>query len=106
MYSSDLRYHWLLNGEKGGIEDFHCSNMSFGNRPHSWLVMKKLDGITPPTLVSAEEGKKGLPGPPPSACMLRGGISGFMILFRECARYRLRAVDATGKTNTTKAIPR
>src|SRR5215813_11226098 len=80
--------------------------MSLWHRPHSRLVMKNVEGIIPPTLVSADEGKKGLPGPPPSACMLSGGISGLTILLRSRAEYRLYAADATGKTNTAQAIAR
>ena len=39
--------------------------------------MKKFAGMVPPTFVFAEDGKKGLCGPPPSAFMLVGGTEGF-----------------------------
>ena len=50
--------------------------MSVWHRPQTGLVMKKLAGMMPPTLVSAEDGKKGLLGPAPSPSMLTGGSTG------------------------------
>ena len=38
--------------------------------------MKKFDGMMPPTLVFADEGKNGDFGPPPSSCMEAGTTSG------------------------------
>ena len=34
--------------------------------------MKKFEGMMPPTLVFADEGKNGHFGPPPSSCIGRG----------------------------------
>src|ERR1051326_2442542 len=41
--------------------------------------MKKLDGMMPPTLVLADEGKNGDFGPPPSPFIVTGALSGFTI---------------------------
>ena len=38
--------------------------------------MKKFDGMMPPTLVFADEGKNGEPGPPPSPSMDAGADDG------------------------------
>ena len=77
MYSIDLRYHWLLKEEKWWVEDCHWLKISVWQRPQLSLVMKKLAGMMPRTLVSAEEGKNGLCGPRPSCCMLAGTTVGF-----------------------------
>jgi hypothetical protein len=50
--------------------------MSLWHAAHVWLVMKKVDGMVRPTLVFADEGKKGLFGPAPSPSMLIGGVIG------------------------------
>ncbi len=41
--------------------------------------MKKFAGMMPPTFVFADEGKKGLCGPPPSSCIVTGGFAGLMM---------------------------
>ena len=41
--------------------------------------MKKFDGMMPPTLVFADDGKNGDFGPPPSSCMEAGTTSGLTI---------------------------
>jgi hypothetical protein len=41
--------------------------------------MKKFEGIMPPTLVLADDGKNGDCGPPPSWFMDAGTIKGFRI---------------------------
>ena len=41
--------------------------------------MKKFDGMTPPTFVFADEGKKGDEGPPPSSRIDVGTIIGLRI---------------------------
>src|SRR5258705_249153 len=55
MYSTDFRYHWLLNDEKWWVDDFHWSKMSVWHRPQLSLVMKKLAGMMPRTFVSGAE---------------------------------------------------
>src|SRR5262245_10132749 len=53
--------------------------MSRWQRPHVSLVMKKVAGMIPLTLVFADEGKKGLFGPAPSSAIVVGGVTGFTI---------------------------
>ena len=55
--------------------------MSLWQRPHVWLVMKKLAGMIPLTFVFADEGKNGLEGPAPSPSMLTGGHLGFTMRY-------------------------
>ena len=42
--------------------------------------MKKFDGMMPPTFVFADDGKNGDSGPPPSPCIVSGGLVGLTIL--------------------------
>ena len=58
--------------------------------------MKKFAGIVPPTFVRADEGKNGVPGPPPSACMLSGGFSGLTIAYRAVPLPLQRGLDEDG----------
>ena len=44
--------------------------------PHVSESMKKFDGMMPPTLVFADEGKNGELGPPPSSFMDAGVTDG------------------------------
>src|ERR1700710_3323732 len=50
--------------------------MSLWHSPQALESMKKFDGMMPPTLVFADDGKKGDFGPPPSPSMEVGTISG------------------------------
>src|SRR6185369_8409952 len=50
--------------------------MSLWHSPQVAESMKKLDGMMPPTLVFADDGKNGDFGPPPSSCIEAGTISG------------------------------
>jgi hypothetical protein len=76
-------------------------------RPQLSLVMKKFAGMMPRTLVSADDGKKGLFGPPPSSSMLAGTIVGFSILNAALrSRPKLHApseATAASSTNTAAA---
>src|SRR5512144_64600 len=83
--------------------------MSLWQRAHVSLVMKKFDGMIPPTFVFADEGKNGLRAPAPSSSMREGTSSGFTI--RPAARLsercrttiaELQAVTAT----ITRAVAR
>ena len=55
--------------------------MSVWHRPQLSLVMKKLAGMIPRTLVSADDGKKGLEGPRPSSFIDAGTTVGFSIRY-------------------------
>src|SRR3954466_8179050 len=78
--------------------------MSWWHSPQAAESMKKFDGMIPPTLVAAEEGKKGDFGPPPSSVMEVGTIRGLRMWssgFGLALRYSL---VATGKrTSSTTA---
>src|SRR3990172_8702578 len=69
MYSTDFRYHWLLNEEKWCAEESHWAVMSGWHPlfPHFLDSRKKSAGITPSGRVRLDEGKKGLPLPAPSS---------------------------------------
>src|ERR1700712_1724781 len=54
--------------------------MSLWHSPQALESMKKFDGMMPPTLVFADDGKNGDFGPPPSSCMEAGTTSGLTIL--------------------------
>src|SRR5215217_8033787 len=62
--------------------------MSLWHRSQVLLVMKKLAGMIPLTLVFEDEGKNGLFGPPPSPSMLSGAASGLTmrLALRSAAR--------------------
>src|SRR5580765_3002194 len=53
--------------------------MSLWHSPHFSESMKKFDGMIPPTLVFADEGKNGDCGPPPSPAIVTGGFIGLTI---------------------------
>src|SRR6266849_1469560 len=81
MYSTLLRYHWLLNEEKWCIELSHCLKISAWQRWQASDFMKYLEGMLPPCLVCAELGKNFPCGPSPSLSMDSGGISGLEMRF-------------------------
>ena len=73
--------------------------------------MKNFDGIVPPTFVRADEGKKGLDGPPPSSFMVSGVVSGLTMVWlarhRACAIGLTMAGTATASTsNDAPAVAR
>src|SRR6266849_4747256 len=79
MYSTLLRYHWLLKEEKWCIELSHCLKISAWHRWQASDFMKYFEGMLPPCFVCAELGKNFPCGPSPSASMDSGGINGLEI---------------------------
>src|SRR6476619_4529634 len=53
--------------------------MSLWHSPHVADSVKKSDGIVPPTLVCADDGKNGFDGPPPSCSIEIGAVAGLTI---------------------------
>src|SRR5438445_256099 len=67
--------------------------------------MKKLEGMMPPTVVLAEEGKNGDCGPPPSSVIARGALSGFRMRSSDEGKlFRYIANDAGSTRRTRKRI--
>src|SRR5436309_3735741 len=79
MYSTLLRYHWLLNEEKWCAELCHCSYTSWWQRSHAFDSMKYFAGISLPSSVCAELGKNAPLGPSPSPFISAGASSGLLI---------------------------
>src|SRR6266566_9121544 len=77
--------------------------MSLWQRPHVALVMKKFDGIVPPTFVRADEGKNGLEGPSPSPSIVGGGSSGLTMRERVSHWRFAVALTTIGMTITRHA---
>src|SRR5436309_13973118 len=81
--------------------------MSRWHRPQLSLVMKKVAGMVPLTLVFADEGKNGPLAPAPSSSIVVGGVAGFWM--RYAARHRAsrppRTVIATPAATRTATIP-
>src|SRR6476646_12064490 len=69
--------------------------MSVWHRPQLALVMKKFAGMVRCTLVSPDEGKKGLDGPRPSSFIDAGTIDGLRMVLVSFARADV-IVAATG----------
>src|SRR3954469_6181577 len=80
--------------------------MSRWHLPQLSLVMKKADGIVPLTLVLAEEGKNGLPGPAPSPFIDAGAVEGLTMrcAARHCSARRPRSKAAAPATTIATAI--
>jgi hypothetical protein len=71
---------------------------------HVSEVKKNVDGIVFLEVVSAEDGKKGLCGPPPSPSIFKGGESGFtmrsyfegyLCLYKDTAAGKIKATIKT-----------
>jgi len=60
----------------------------FMHSPQTSESMKKFDGMIPPTLVLAEEGKNLELGPPPSSCIVAGTWRGLRIRSDDCGNTR------------------
>src|SRR5712692_7219974 len=82
MYSMDLRYHWLLKEEKRWADSDHCFTMSAWQSAQRLELMKKVEGMRPPVLLSRPAGWKGPSFPyMPSWSWLRGARRGFSTLY-------------------------
>ena len=59
MYSTDLRYHWLLKEEKWWAEDSHWAVMSGWHPlfPQAFDSRKKSEGMSLPEAVLLDDGK-------------------------------------------------
>src|SRR5207237_10934025 len=82
MYSTLLRYHWLLNEEKWCTELYHWLKMSWWQRLQESDSMKNLLGIFFPPNTWAELGKNGPLGPSPSSSMVAGEVGGLSMRAR------------------------
>src|SRR5437762_8295909 len=104
MYSIDLRYHWLLNDEKWCIDELHCSYTSLWHRPQAALVVKKSAGMILPLVVSADDGKNGRSGPPPSASIFNGGTRGLAMRYRSRSERSLRSLPPAARPSSATAM--
>src|SRR3954452_23473796 len=78
--------------------------MSLWHSPHAFESMKKFDGMMPPTLVFADDGKNGDFGPPPSPCIEVGTMSGLTMRSLVLGfALRQRAVTPGRATSSTAA---
>src|SRR5436309_8961662 len=78
--------------------------MSLWHSPHALESMKKFDGMMPPTLVFADDGKNGDFGPPPSSRIEVGTTSGLtMRALGSGWALRQRAIAAGKATSSTAA---
>src|SRR4051794_37594280 len=77
--------------------------MSLWHSPQVAESMKKFDGIIPPTLVFAEDGKNGDCGPPPSPCMVSGGFTGLTMRCVAGGYFFWYSIAASGNTSANTA---
>src|SRR3954454_7428951 len=77
--------------------------MSLWHSPHAFESMKKFDGMMPPTLVFADEGKNGDFGPPPSPCIEVGTTSGLTMRSLGLGFALRQSIAAAGRATSSTA---
>src|SRR6185295_6342490 len=75
--------------------------MSLWHSPQVAESMKKLEGMMPPTLVFADDGKNGDFGPPPSSAIAVGTMSGFLMRFDGLGFALRHSAAAAGSTTSS-----
>src|SRR5262245_15041660 len=79
--------------------------MSLWHSPQVSESMKKLAGMMPPTLVFADDGKKGELGPPPSPAIDTGAVAGLAMRAQRTGCVRAYSATANGSRSASADDP-